>query len=226
MSRALHGSLGPRPQAGARDQIHGVRLSDVELTDGDQRAALRRGRQRRNTPICNGPGERGEARDVQIEGTRAPRPPASGEPHSARLGWRLLGGLSALSVSRLFCEGLGTLAAAITLLTAAPCSAETFMVTTNGDTTHSCTGGSCTTIRAALTAALNNGAATEDRSSCPRTYQLGSELPVDSRCESAAREQRTTAIRGNRPASGAPGGSFDIAAVQATIESLRWRTAG
>ena len=120
---------------------------------------------------------------------------------------------------------LGTLAAAITLLTAAPASAETFTVNTNVDAAGTCA--STCTIRGALASAAANGPTTEDLIIVPaNTYQLGSELTVDSRVIIRGAGARTTAIRGNRPASGAPWRVFDIAAVQATIESLTMENGG
>jgi hypothetical protein len=121
---------------------------------------------------------------------------------------------------------LGILAAAITLLTAAPASAETFTVTTPLDSVGTCPGATCT-IRAALAAAVANGRDTEDLIVVPaNTYQLASELTVDSRVVIRGAGARTTTIRGNRPATGAPWRAFDIAAVQATIESLTMENGG
>ena len=55
---------------------------------------------------------------------------------------------------------LGTLAVVLTLLAAAPASADTFTVNTNVDSSGTC-GATCT-IRGALASAVNNGRDTED----------------------------------------------------------------
>jgi hypothetical protein len=120
---------------------------------------------------------------------------------------------------------LGILAAAITLLTAAPASAETFNVTGNGDAVGAaCIGTSCPTIRAALTAAFNNGATTEDLIVVPANpsgYQLMAlDLLVNSRVIIRGGGARGTVISASTNAQFPVRRVFNVTGDQVTIQSL------
>jgi hypothetical protein len=120
---------------------------------------------------------------------------------------------------------LGTLVAAITLLTAAPASAETFTVTGTGDAVGGgCTGASCPTIRTALAAASNNGATTEDVIFIPANaspYQLaGADLLVNSRVIIRGGGARSTVISASTNGQLPLRRVFNVTGDQVMIESL------
>jgi hypothetical protein len=115
------------------------------------------------------------------------------------------------------------LVAGLVLASAAPASAATFTVSSTNDGTTPCTGSVCPSIRAALAAALGNGAATVDTISIPAgSYQLtqaaGGQLNVASNVTITGASAATTTIRGD-------GKNFRILAVtgagrRATVSHL------
>jgi hypothetical protein len=116
---------------------------------------------------------------------------------------------------------LGTLAAALTLLTAAPASADTFTVTTTNDG-GSCAGTSCTSIRAALAAATTPAFPGADTIVVPAgTHQLvdqgasGGELDVTTDVTIRGAGARVTGVAGS-----GQGPVFSIAGATVTISSL------
>jgi hypothetical protein len=94
------------------------------------------------------------------------------------------------------------IAAVAVLFGASPAVADTFDVTSTADGAGTCTGGSCTTIRAALAAAAANGADGSDTIDVPAgTYALtqaaGGQLDIEANVTIAGASAATTTIEGD-----------------------------